>query len=115
MKYIVFTLVFISSVVSAETLITDNFTIRIEHMCEEGEVTCNTIKFIYSPIDVNKKETIMGKTMHTLCADGITPCRFQGYQFFADGAKYLIYNSGVLEVMDSEGNQLLVEQGTWQY
>ena len=115
MKYIVFALVFISSVVFAETLTTDNFIIHVERGCEEGEVTCNTIKFIYSPVGVSKKQTVIGKTVHSLCADGVTPCRFQGYEFLADGAKYFIYNSGVLEVTDSEGNQLLVEQGKWQY
>ncbi len=115
MKYIIFALVFISSVVSAETLTTDNFIIQVERGCEEGVVTCDTMKFIYSPIGASKKQGVIGKTVHSLCADGVTPCKFQGYEFLADGAKYFIHNSGVLEVTDSEGNQLLVEQGKWQY
>lgn len=104
-----------SSVVSAETLITENFIIQIERGCEEGEVTCDTMRFIYSPVGIDTKQTVIGKNVHTQCADGITPCAFQGYEFLADGAKYLIHNSGVLEVTDKEGNQLLVEQGRWQY
>ncbi len=115
MKYLVLALVIISSVVSAETLITENFIIQIERECEEGIVTCDTIRFIYSPVGFDQKQTVIGKTVHTMCADGVTPCAFQGYEFLADGAKYLIHNSGVLEVIDSEGNQLLVEQGKWQY
>ncbi len=108
-------MVIMSSVVSAETLITDNFIIKIERGCEEGDVTCDKMRFIYSPVDSKKKQTAVGKTVHTKCADGITPCAFQGYEFIADGAIYFIHNSGVLEVTDSKGNQLLVEQGKWQY
>ncbi len=115
MKYLVFVLAIMFSEVSAETLTTDNFIIEIEHDCEEGNVTCDMIKFIYSPIGIEQKQTVVGKTVHTKCADGVTPCTFQGYQFLADGTTYFIYNSGVLEVIDSEGNQLLVEQGKWQH
>ena len=115
MKYLVLAIAIVSSVVSAETLTTDNFIIKIERGCEEGEVTCDTMKFIFSPVGIDKKQAVAGKTVHTKCADGITPCAFQGYEFLADGAKYFIHNSGVLEVTDIEGNQLLVEQGKWQY
>lgn len=114
MKYLVFAIAIMSSAVSAETLTTDNFIIQIERGCEEGEVTCDTMRFIYSPVGIEKKQVVVGKTVHTKCAGGITPCAFQGYEFLADGAKYFIHNSGVLEVTDSEGNQLLVEQGKWQ-
>jgi len=113
-KYLVFATAIMSSAVSAETLTTDNFIIQIERGCEEGKVTCDTVRFIYSPVGIEKKQIVVGKTVHTKCADGITPCAFQGFEFLADGAKYFIHNSGVLEVTDSEGNQLLVEQGTWQ-
>ena len=97
------------------TLITDNFTILIEPECEEGNVTCDQVKFIYSTVGFETKQTAFGSTVHTKCADGITPCAFQGYEFAADDAKYFIHNSGVLEVLDKDGNQLLVEQGKWQY
>jgi len=115
MKYLAFVFVVFSSVVFGETLITDNFTIQIEHGCKEGEVTCEKIKFTYSPAGIEQKKIVMGKSLHTKCADGITPCAFQGYEFLADGAKYVIYKSGVLEVIDNENNQLLVEQGKWHY
>ncbi|MCG6272035.1 hypothetical protein K6U70_07495 [Vibrio vulnificus] len=115
MKYLSFALIMLSSNVFAETLTTDNFTIQIERECEEGMVTCDKIKFIYSPVGFETKQTVKGKTVHTKCADGITPCAFQGSEFVADGAKYFIHNSGVLEILDKNGNQLLVEQGKWQY
>ena len=114
-KYIVLTLLSLYSVVSAETLATDNFIIQIERGCEEGEVTCKTMKFIYSPVGISKSQTVIGRTVHAVCADGVTPCQFQGYEFLTDGVKYFIHSSGILEVIDSEGNQLLVEQGKWQY
>jgi hypothetical protein len=114
-KYLVFAMLFMSPVVFSETLTTDNFVIEVERGCEEGVVTCDTIKFIYLSVGIKQKQTVVGKTVHTKCADGITPCAFQGYKFQSDGAKYFIHNSGVLEVTDSEGNQLLVEQGKWQH
>lgn len=115
MKYLIFVVAILSSVVSAETLTTDNFIVQIESGCVEGEVSCDTMKFIYSRIGFDKTQTVVGKTVHTTCADGITPCAFQGYEFQVDGSNYFINNSGVLEVTDSEGKQLLVEQGKWQY
>ena len=114
-KYLVFALLLFSSFASAETLTTDNFIIEIERGCEEGVVTCDNIKFTYVLVGFDKKQTAIGKTVHTKCADGITPCRFQGYEFLDDGAKFFIYDSGVLEVTNSEGHQLLLEQGKWQY
>ncbi|MBK6508764.1 MAG: hypothetical protein IPG06_04435 [Haliea sp.] len=91
MKYLVFVISIMSSVVSAETLTTDNFIIQIERGCEEGEVTCDKVRFIYSPVGFDKKQTVFGKTVHTTCADGIAPCAFQGYEFIADGAKYFLF------------------------
>ena len=77
-------------------------------------VTCERIKFSYSPVGFQKQQTVIGTTVHTKCADGVTPCAFQGYEFLSDGEKYRIYNSGVLKVSDKNGNQLLLEQGEWQ-
>lgn len=114
MKYLVFVVAIVSSSAFAETLTTDNFIIKIERGCEEGEVTCDTMRFTYSLFDSDKTQTVVGKTVHTKCADNITPCAFQGYEFLTDGVTYFINNSGVLEVTDNEGNQLLLEQGKWQ-
>lgn len=114
MKYLILGLLICSLNVFAETLITANFTIDISHECEEGVVSCDRIKFTYSPTGFEKKQVVIGSTVHTKCADGVTPCAFQGYEFLADGAKYRIYNSGVLKVLDENGNQLLLEQGEWQ-
>lgn len=114
-KYLVFLMLLISSVASSKTLTTDNFVIEIAHDCEEGEVTCDAIKFVYSPAGFKQKHTVIGKTVHRRCADGITPCAFQGYEFQSDGATYFIRQSGVLVVTDNRGNQLLVEQGSWEY
>ena len=115
MKYLTFALTMLSLNAIGETLTTDNFTIQIKRECEEGVVSCDQIKFTYSAVDFEKEQTVKGKTVHTKCADGKTPCAFQGYEFISDGAKYFIHNSGVLEVLDKSGNQLLVEQGKWQY
>lgn len=115
MKYLLFTIVIMSSAAFAETLTTDSFIIQIEQGCEEGEVTCDTMRFIYSAVGAEQEQTVVGTTVHTTCADGVTPCAFQGYEFSADGANYFIHHTGVLKVTDCKGNQLLVEHGQWQY
>lgn len=100
---------------SSETFITKNFTIEIHSMCEEGNVTCDEIQFTLSVKGFESKKIVTGKTIHTRCADGVTPCAFQGYLFVTNDAKYFLYHSGVLEVVDKQDNPLLLEQGEWMY
>lgn len=114
-KYSFFILVILSSVAFGETFVTDNFSIKIDNECEEGHVTCEAVKFTYATVGIEQKQIVIGKTIHSICADEVTPCAFQGYEFVADGGVYFIHSSGVLEITDKDGNQLLVEQGTWQY
>ena len=55
----------------------------------------------------------MGKTLHVTCADGVTPCRFIGYEFRRGAYLYMVWEDGRLEVSRS-GTILLTEQGEWQ-
>ena len=101
--------------VSAQTLVTDSFKIMIEYDCNEGEVTCDKIHFLINAAGSDEKKSYIGNTLHSICADGITPCTFLGYEFEAHGLKYIIYTSGTLEVINYQGKQTLLETGKWVY
>ena len=113
-KYILLVAIIATSAVRAGTLISDNFIIEIERQCPEGHVTCEKIQFTFSPTGIDKKQVVIGTTIHTKCADGLTPCAFQGYEFHSNGDIYFINESGFLVVRDKDGNTLLAEQGEWQ-
>jgi hypothetical protein len=54
----------------------------------------------------------MGSTSHSICADGVTPCRFLGYRFQNGNTTYLVDEDGSLRVL--QGDKLLLEeQGEW--
>lgn len=96
----------------AGTLITQNFQITISSNCEEGVVICNNIS--YQGVNLNTGESIrlVGKTLHRTCADGITPCRFIGYEFRNGNYRYIVTQDGILLVYEAE-KLLLEESGTW--
>ena len=100
------------------TFETESHVIEITPRCPEGYVSCDKVG--YKGIDRKTGATLAlrGKTMHTTCADGVTPCRFLGYRFRngkhihhvwedGDGAK------GTLEVKAGR-KVLLTERGTWK-
>jgi hypothetical protein len=112
MKRILFLLILLSFDVYAEVLKTPSYEIEIGS-CPEGYVSCDTI-----PIDVKNLKTgiassYIGGTLHTLCADGVTPCRFLGYDFTGEIGKFHLYENGFLEVSDESGQAILSEQGHW--
>lgn len=98
---------------STDTLETDNYLVKVQG-CEEFVVSCNDV--VYEGLNKNTQESIKienGKTLSTTCADGVTPCRFIGYQFLNDGYTYSVYSEGSLVVTDSENNIILEEAGKW--
>ena len=106
-------LLVISLPVLSEELDTPSYNITIQSNCEEGSVSCDNVSYT----GVNKKSgksiTLKGSTSHTLCADGVTPCRFLGYQFKNGDTSYFVSEEGGLEV--TNGDEVLVsETGTWR-
>jgi hypothetical protein len=96
----------------ADILDTPSYKITIEIRCPEGSVTCDDVKYV----GVNKKTgkfiTLVGKTVHSLCADGVTPCHFLGYEFKAGRTTYSVGEDGELRV--TRGSRVLVqEMGVW--
>ncbi|ARV63035.1 hypothetical protein BZZ01_14905 [Nostocales cyanobacterium HT-58-2] len=97
----------------AETLTTTNFNITITRKCPEGSVSCNNV--IYNGTNVRTGDSIRltGKTIHTTCADGVTPCRFIGYQFRNANYLYQVTEDGALQIY--QGKKLVLqEKGTWR-
>lgn len=99
--------------VHAETLVTPSFSIDIRVNCAEGNVTCDNVRYVGTSRKSGKVISLRGKTLHRMCADGVTPCRFLGYEFRSGGVRYLVLEDGGLIV--SQGGKVLVqEQGEWQ-
>lgn len=98
---------------AAQTLVTRNFEVRIEVLCPEGDVTCDKVRYTGVNRRNGRSITLNGRTLHTLCADGVTPCRFLGYEFRSGSITYTAFDSGLLSVR--EGSKVLLEeQGTWR-
>jgi hypothetical protein len=110
-KYIIF-LSFISFSVNADQLRTSSYEIEIGS-CPEGYVSCDTIPINVKELNTGIVTAYTGETLHTLCADGETPCRFLGYQFTGDVGQFYIYENSTLEIKDDSNQTILVEEGSW--
>jgi hypothetical protein len=98
----------------ADTLTTKNYKVTITRNCPEGSVTCDNVSYTGVNIKTGSTIRLRGKTMHGLCADGKTPCRFEGYQFRNRNVEYLVSEGGTLRVYQNK-KLILEEQGTWKY
>ena len=98
---------------AARTLTTPSFVIRIKANCAEGNVTCNDVTYMGTSRKTGKSITLRGKTKHSMCADGITPCRFQGYEFWNGKTYYRVLDDGSLSVLQ-QNRTLLEERGSWK-
>jgi hypothetical protein len=101
--------------VAAEMLTTANFVVTITRNCPEGSVTCDDVSYRGVAKKSGKAITLKGGTMHTTCADGVSPCRFLGYRFRSGDVTYLVWESGVLEVRLGKDKRLIEERGEWKY
>lgn len=100
------------------TFETENHIVEITPRCPEGYVSCDRVE--YKGIDRKTGATLAlrGKTMHTTCADGVTPCRFLGYRFRNGKALHHVWDdgngeNGTLEVK-VDRKVLLMERGAWK-
>jgi len=96
-----------------QTLETPGFTVKITQQCEEGNVTCDDVRYVGTSKKSGKAIALRGKTMHSLAADGVTPGAFQGYVFKSGRVTYTVFADGRLVV--TEGKKTLVNQrGEWK-
>lgn len=84
----------------------------IEHLCEEGCVSCDQIRYTGTSKTTKRSITLMGETVHTLDADGVTPNKFLGYRFVSGSTEYFVHWDGRL-VVSQKGKNLLEEKGKW--
>ncbi len=107
------TVLLFSTSALADTLKTKDFRVTITRNCPEGNVTCNNVT--YQGVNVNTGAAIRlrGRTLNTTCADGVTPCRFIGYEFSNGNYRYLVTQEGRLQVYQS-GKLVLDQAGSWE-
>ncbi len=104
----------LASGVLAQTLKTRNFRVIITRNCLEGSVVCNDVTYNGTDLNTGTSIRLKGKTLHTTCADRVTPCRFVGYEFRNRNYRYLVTEGGWLQVY--QGKKLLLqERGIWDY
>ena len=65
----------------AEKYQNDTYSMQINRDCEEGMLTCHKVNYHGLNKKTNQEIRLVGSTHHTICADGVTPCRFIGYVF----------------------------------
>lgn len=97
----------------AQRLLTPSFEITIDSRCPEGTVSCNDVRYTGVDRRTGRGTRLRGEDMHTICADGVTPCRFLGYVFRRGKLAYRVWEDGTLTIR--EGDKVTFqEQGTWQ-
>ena len=98
----------------AEKLLTEHYEVTITSNCEEGEVSCSNVSYSGKNLKNGNSMQLNGSTMHSTCADGITPCQFQGYAFKSGDIDYIVHSNGFLEVIQNQ-KILVSEKGEWQH
>lgn len=98
----------------ADKLITENYTIEIQQNCGEGYVTCDDVSYHGTSHKTGKQLRLKGETLSRMCADGVTPCQFLGYEFKNGDTTYRVFDSGQL-LVEQNGKTLVDESGEWQY
>ena len=97
----------------AQRLRTENFQVTVVRNCSNEGPICDDISYVGTNLNSGEMVRLNGTTVHTICADGITPCRFMGYQFRNGQYRYLVTYEGTLEVYRGR-DLLLQEQGKWE-
>ncbi|OGO80205.1 MAG: hypothetical protein A2203_04230 [Chromatiales bacterium RIFOXYA1_FULL_46_5] len=108
-------LLLVSAITFAQQLDTPNYKVEIKELCSESEVQCQNVLYKGTSKVSGASIELKGTAWHSLCADGVTPCRFLGYQFKNGRIRYLVHESGLLQVIGSSGKVVLEEQGVWDY
>jgi len=105
----------VANAAAADTLTTANFVVTVTRQCEEGSVTCDRVTYRGVAKKTGKAITLKGRTLHTTCADGGTPCRVLGYEFRNGDVVDRVGESGMLEVRRGKDRVLVEERGEWTY
>lgn len=97
----------------ADVLRAGNYRVTITVNCPEGTVVCDDVSYQAVNVNTGASLRLNGQTVHSFCADGVTPCRFQGYEFRNQNYRYFVTEDGQLRVF--RGEELILNQpGTWE-
>ena len=108
-----FLLTAVSRASTLETLETPSYKITIESRCPEGFVTCDDVKYVGVSKKTGKSITLIGKTVHAIGADAVTPAHFLGYVFKNGSTTYFVSDDGEISV--KQGKEILVQEtGAWK-
>lgn len=94
----------------ASTFTTRTFTITINVRCTEPVVGCDDVDYLGINRKTGKAIRLKGKVLMSICADGVTPCHFQGYQFKNGPVTYdvILQSDSWLEVR--KANKVLLHE-----
>ena len=96
-----------------QVLDTPGYTVTIEIRCPEGEVACADVGYRGVSKRSGRALTLAGHSAHVPCADGVTPCRFLGWDFANGATRYFVGADGRLLVRN--GAKVLVDEaGAWR-
>jgi len=98
----------------AGTLTTQSYVVTIESNCAEGEVTCDKVTYAGTEKKSGHTSTLKGRTLHAPCKDGVTPCRFLGYEFKSGRTTYRVLEDGTLTITRA-GEVIVREKGRWEW
>jgi hypothetical protein len=99
---------------SAE-FVTQHYKLIIIANCKEGNVTCDDVDLI--AINRESENIIFqtkGRTQHSLCADGVTPCGFIGYEFKIKNVTYFVTSDDTLIITADKSDIVVKEKGVWE-
>lgn len=74
---------------------------------------CDDVSYIGQSKKSRNKIRLTGRTVHTVCNDGVTPCTFLGYEFQNDSINYFVSVFGELSVTNQHGELILEQSGQW--
>ena len=109
-----FLCLFSGSAISAE-LVTQHYRLNVVVNCGEGQITCDDIDL--TAINRQSQKIIFqtkGHTRHVMCADGITPCRFLGYECKIKNMTFFLAEDGTLTITADKSDIVINEKGEWQ-
>ncbi len=97
----------------AETLETASYWISVDDRSPEGDVSSTDVHSVI--VDKRTREIIklVGRTVHALGKDGVTPSHFIGYEFKAGETEYFIYSDGRLNIARAH-QSIANEIGEWK-
>lgn len=101
--------------VQAGTLVTDAGIVHVDSLCPEGYVECDYVSLKFAGQAGSAKPSLLGSTLYSRCADGISPCRFLGYEFPKAHTTIRIYDQGdsvLIEETQNDSGHIISHQST---